>query len=107
VNVKTAAQRALYNNLGKDEALALAVDAAVQGSLQDGWKTNSHEDKQEGADRHQGGWSRRHRAAGLGPVKRPEFSTGPPAPLTVDAETTGFWNWQSTRMTTETLQCIT
>jgi hypothetical protein len=41
VNVKTAAQRALYNNLGKDEGLALAVDAAVLSSLQDGWKTSS------------------------------------------------------------------
>jgi type I restriction enzyme, R subunit len=40
-SVKTAAQRALYNNLGKDETLALAVDAAVQGSRQDGWRTNA------------------------------------------------------------------
>ena len=41
VNVKTAAQRALYNNLGKDEGLALAVDAAVLSSLQNGWKTST------------------------------------------------------------------
>ena len=41
VNVKTAAQRALYNNLGKDEGMALAVDAAVQSSLQNGWKTST------------------------------------------------------------------
>lgn len=39
-NVKTAAQRALYNNLGSDEPLALAVDAAVQDSRQDGWRDN-------------------------------------------------------------------
>jgi type I restriction enzyme R subunit len=38
--VKTAAQRALYNNLGKNEGLALAVDAAIQGSRQDGWKNS-------------------------------------------------------------------
>jgi type I restriction enzyme R subunit len=38
--VKTAAQRALYNNLGRDEGLALAVDAAIMGSRQDGWKTS-------------------------------------------------------------------
>lgn len=38
--VKSTAQRALYNNLGKDEGLALAVDAAIMGSRQDGWKTN-------------------------------------------------------------------
>ena len=37
-SVKTAAQRALFNNLDKDEDLALAVDAAIQGSRQDGWK---------------------------------------------------------------------
>jgi type I restriction enzyme R subunit len=39
-NVKTAAQRALFNNLGKNEGLALAVDAAIQSSRQDGWKNN-------------------------------------------------------------------
>ncbi|MBA4374430.1 MAG: restriction endonuclease subunit R [Thermodesulfovibrio sp.] len=40
-SVKTAAQRALYNNLGRDEAIALAVDEAVQGSRQDGWRGNA------------------------------------------------------------------
>lgn len=39
--MKTSAQRAMYNNLGKDEGLALAVDAAVINSLQSGWRTNS------------------------------------------------------------------
>jgi len=39
-SVKTAAQRALYNNLWKNEALALAVDQSVQGSRQDGWRGN-------------------------------------------------------------------
>ena len=43
--VKTAAQRALYNNLGKDEALALAVDAAIMGSLQNDWRTNAMKTK--------------------------------------------------------------
>ena len=38
--VDTPSKRALYNNLGKDEALALAVDQAVQGSRQDGWRGN-------------------------------------------------------------------
>ena len=38
--VRTAAQRALYNNLGKDEGLALAVDAAIQASRMDGWRNN-------------------------------------------------------------------
>jgi type I restriction enzyme R subunit len=39
-SVKTSAQRALYNNLGKDEALALKVDAAVHANRQDGWRDN-------------------------------------------------------------------
>ena len=39
-SVKTAAQRALYNNLGQDEALALAVDTAIMKGRQDGWKTH-------------------------------------------------------------------
>ncbi len=43
--VKTAAQRALYNNLGKNDGLALAVDAAIMGSRQDGWKTNTMKTK--------------------------------------------------------------
>lgn len=33
-------QRALYDNLGQDEALALAVDKAVRENLQDGWRDN-------------------------------------------------------------------
>ena len=45
VSVKTGAQRALYNNLRKNETLALAVDAAIMGSLQDGWKTNTMKTK--------------------------------------------------------------
>jgi type I restriction enzyme, R subunit len=46
-SVKSAAQRALYNNLGKDEGLALALDAAIMGKdgLQNGWKTNSMKTK--------------------------------------------------------------
>jgi type I restriction enzyme R subunit len=35
------AKRALYDNLGRDEATALAVDAAVRANLQDGWRTHS------------------------------------------------------------------
>ena len=38
--VKTAAQRALYNNLGKNERLALTIDNAVHDSRQDGWRRN-------------------------------------------------------------------
>ena len=44
-NVKTAAQKALYNNLGKDATLGLAVDAAIQSSLQDDWRNNTSKTK--------------------------------------------------------------
>lgn len=37
----TPAKRVLYNNLGKDGTLALAVDAALQTSRQDGWRSNA------------------------------------------------------------------
>lgn len=43
--IKTGAQRALYNNLGHDAALALAVDAAIMGSLQNDWKTSTMKTK--------------------------------------------------------------
>jgi len=36
--VDTPARRALYDNLGRDEALALAVDQAVRTSRQDEWR---------------------------------------------------------------------
>lgn len=39
--LKSAAQRALYNNLGKNAPLAMAVDAAVKASLMDGWRQNA------------------------------------------------------------------
>ena len=35
------AMRALYDNLGNDEAVALAVDRAVRDSFQDGWRDNA------------------------------------------------------------------
>lgn len=44
-NVKTAAQRALYNNLGNDAELGLCVDAAIQDSLQDDWRNNAGKTK--------------------------------------------------------------
>ncbi|NMO14523.1 type I restriction endonuclease subunit R [Pyxidicoccus fallax] len=39
-SLNTVALRALYDNLGKDEALALKVDAAVRASMMDGWRDN-------------------------------------------------------------------
>lgn len=38
--LNTPAKRALYDNLGNDEALALTVDAAVHASRQDDWRSN-------------------------------------------------------------------
>lgn len=40
-SLKTAPQRALYDNLEKNETLALAVDEAICHSLQDDWRNNS------------------------------------------------------------------
>lgn len=39
--LNTTGRRALYDNLGREEALALAVDAGVRGSVQDAWRTNT------------------------------------------------------------------
>ena len=36
--LNTAGKRALYNNLGKNENLALEIDAAVKGNRPDGWR---------------------------------------------------------------------
>lgn len=36
--IRTAAQRALFGNLNRDTALALAVDAAIQAARKDGWR---------------------------------------------------------------------
>jgi type I restriction enzyme R subunit len=38
--MNTPAKRALYDNLGKDEAVAIAVDDAVRTSKQDDWRSN-------------------------------------------------------------------
>ncbi len=40
-SLDTPALRALYDNLGQDEALALRVDKAVRASLQDAWRENA------------------------------------------------------------------
>jgi type I restriction enzyme, R subunit len=37
-SLNTAARRALYDNLGHDEALALRVDAAIRATRKDGWR---------------------------------------------------------------------
>ena len=37
----TSAKRALYDNLGSDQRLALAVDAAIRAAVQDDWRGNA------------------------------------------------------------------
>ena len=39
-SIDSPGKRALFDNLDKDEALALTVDQAVRGNLQDGWRAN-------------------------------------------------------------------
>ncbi len=39
--MNTPGKRALYDNLDKDEALALAIDAAVRANRQDDWRSNA------------------------------------------------------------------
>jgi type I restriction enzyme R subunit len=44
-SLDTSAKQALYNNLWRDEKLALRVDHAILGSLQDGWRDNGMKTK--------------------------------------------------------------
>lgn len=44
--LNSSAKRALYDNLGSDEALALAVDAAVMSSKKDGFRGNRFKQKE-------------------------------------------------------------
>ena len=38
--IATLARKALYDNLGQDEVLALRVDAAIRATRKDGWRGN-------------------------------------------------------------------
>lgn len=44
--VNTAAKRALYDNLGEDESLALAIDAAIRSTKKDAWRGNKFKEKE-------------------------------------------------------------
>jgi type I restriction enzyme R subunit len=44
-SLNTASKRALFDNLGHDEGLALKVDQAVRNSLQDDWRNNAMKTK--------------------------------------------------------------
>ena len=44
-SLNTAGLRAIYHNLGDDEALALRVDGAIKGSRPDGWRGNTAKER--------------------------------------------------------------
>lgn len=44
--LRTQAQQALFDNLGKNERLALAIDAAVRANVQDDWRSNGFKSMQ-------------------------------------------------------------
>jgi len=46
----TVAQRALYNNLGKDETLALRIDTAVKNTKRDSWRGNLAKEREVKAE---------------------------------------------------------
>jgi type I restriction enzyme R subunit len=44
--VNSAAKRALFDNLGEDEGLALAIDAAIRATKKDAWRGNRVKEKE-------------------------------------------------------------
>ena len=44
--LNTRAKRALYDNLGRDEQLAIAVDAAIQRTKKDDWRSNKIKERE-------------------------------------------------------------
>ncbi len=44
--LNTRARRALYDNLGKDEQLAITLDAAIQRTKKDGWRGNKIKERE-------------------------------------------------------------
>jgi type I restriction enzyme R subunit len=44
--INTAAKRALYDNLGKDENLATAIDAEIRKTKKDDWRGNKFKEKE-------------------------------------------------------------
>jgi len=47
-SLDTPAKRALYDNLGNDEVLALRVDDAVRAASQDAWRSNTMKTRRVG-----------------------------------------------------------
>ena len=44
--LNTRARRALYDNLGKDEQLAITLDAVIQRTKKDGWRGNKIKERE-------------------------------------------------------------
>ena len=44
-SIKTPGRRALYDNLGQDEAAAMAVDDAIRSTAQNGWRGNKMKER--------------------------------------------------------------
>jgi type I restriction enzyme R subunit len=44
--LNTRAKRALYDNLGNNEQLALALDATIQRTKKDGWRGNKIKERE-------------------------------------------------------------
>ncbi|HID33118.1 MAG TPA: hypothetical protein EYP25_00855 [Anaerolineae bacterium] len=44
--LETSAQRALYDNVGRDASLALKLDTAIQIAREDGWRGNIFKERQ-------------------------------------------------------------
>mgnify|MGYP000288236988 CR=1 FL=1 len=44
-SIKTPGRRALYDNLGQDEAAAMAVDDAIRSTAQTGWRGNKMKER--------------------------------------------------------------
>ncbi len=45
-SLNTRAKRALYDNLGSDEQLAIKLDAVIQGTKKDGWRGNKVKERE-------------------------------------------------------------
>ncbi len=47
-SLNTTAKRVLYDNLGKDEQLAISLDKAIRGTKKDGWRGNKVKEREVG-----------------------------------------------------------
>ena len=91
-SVKTAAQRALYDNLDKDEALGAGGGCSDSGQPA-GRLARQPDQDQEGEECHQGGPGRGIRQAAVRPMDSAIRTMAQDAYAVDDADTTRFSNW--------------